>query len=141
MGLFVVSGTHLRSVWLNRDPWDSLEVNGTHWGSVGLIGLIIGQWGGGGGHYGVVELRWRTSRTQWRSVELIGVIMSQWGLIGCQWCSVESIGVCGACWGLGGISVQCKYTHGKFFIILYERVNTLMISQFYICIVRKSWPF
>ena len=45
MGLFVVSGTHLRSVWLNRDPWDSLEVNGTHWGSVGLIGLIMGQWG------------------------------------------------------------------------------------------------
>ena len=43
MRLFVVSGTHLRSVWLNRDPWDSLEVNGTHWGSVGVIGLIMGQ--------------------------------------------------------------------------------------------------
>ena len=107
MRLFVVSGTHLRSVWLNRDPWDSLEVNGTHWGSVGVIGLIMGQ---SGGHYRVVELRWGRSRTQWRSVELIGLIMGQWGLIGCQWCSVESIGVCGARWGLGGD--QCAmYIH------------------------------
>ena len=132
--------------------WNSLEVSVAKQRSVGLIG---GQWNslgvswGNWAYYGSIGgSLWGSRATlgeEQDSVEVGGASRVNYGSVGANWVSVV---LCGVHWGLwgslgarGGISVQCIYTHGKFFIILYERVNTLMISQFYICIVRKSWPF